>query len=465
MNNCVTADSTPVVIRGPECENCGVESREIAAGPGPVLCRRCHRRHWLAVVAHSVLTLALAVVALWVAIPHLIATADPAETLGRPPGYVPGPALLAFYAWLVVGMIVHEGAHAACAQRFGFRVTQVRLGCGRVIARRTVGSTLVSLHLVPFAGLTAWNPGPRAVLPSQRAAVAAAGPLTNLVLGILLLGLRNHAPLLTVAGACANLLLFVGNALPCPPSQRTPVANDGWQILGNLTRSHWALTQARRSELQGRAMSLAGAARTAELAAYLRSRIDSAGGDYPDAQALLAMLLLSPGSTKAQIAEGFTCSERLLCDARAHPVWRAHALNNRAYLIAVGGWPHLMAEAEASVREAIRWRPNEPDFSGALALVLVRLERYAEANALLANVIQTRLAAIQTATGRALAHLKRSLAANRCTLALLHARAGALDAARAELAHARSLDPQCLLLPELDRLLAPQAGADIAAAA
>jgi tetratricopeptide (TPR) repeat protein len=303
------------------------------------------------------------------------------------------------------------------------------------------------------------------VRPAQRAAVAAAGPVSNLVLGLLLLDLRTHAPLLTVAGACANLLLFLENALPCPPSQRTRFANDGWQILGNLTRSHWALGQARRLELQARSAALAGTTRSAELASYLRSAIDASGGDYPDAQALLAMLLLSPSSTKAQIAEGFAVSEDLLCDARAHPVWRAHALNNRAYLIAVGGWPHLMAEAEASAREALRWRPDEPGCSGTLALVLVRLERYAEAYGLLASVIQLRLAAMQTATERALPHLQRSLAANRCTQALLHARAGALDAARAELAHARSLDPQCLLLPELDRLLGPEADAGVAAAA
>ncbi len=96
--------------------------------------------------------------------------------------------------------------------------------------------------------------------------------------------------------------------------------------------------------------------------------------------------------------------------------------------------------------------------------VLVRLERDAEAMPLLASVIQTRLGAMQTADDRALPHLKRALAANRATLALLHARAGSVDAARAEHAHARSLDPRGLLLPELDRLLGSQ-GADVAAAA
>jgi hypothetical protein len=421
--------------------------------------------HWLALAAHSALSLALAVLAMWVVLPHLIASADPEATLGRPRGYLPGVALLAFYAWLVVGVTVHEGAHAACAKGSGFLVTQIRLGCGRVIARRTVGRTLVSLHLFPFGGLTAWAPGTRAVRLSQRAGIASAGPLANLALGVLLLGLRAHAPDITAAGACANLLLFLGNAVPRPPSQNAPVANDGWQILKSLTKSHWALNHARRWQLQASIVALGGGERTTEVASYLRSAIDASGGDYPDAEALLAMFLLAPSSTKAQIAEGFARSEGLLCDARAHPMWRACALNNRAYLIALAGWPHLMPEAEALAREALRWRPTDPSISGTLALVLVRLGRDAEAAALACEVIEKRLGAMRTATGPALQQHNRSLASNRCTLALLHARAGSVDAARRELAVARSLDPQCLLVAELDRLLSAPSGAGVAAAA
>jgi Flp pilus assembly protein TadD len=124
-----------------------------------------------------------------------------------------------------------------------------------------------------------------------------------------------------------------------------------------------------------------------------------------------------------------------------------------------------MVEAEALAREALRWRPSDPSIFGTLALVLVRLGRHAEAEALLAKVIEERAGAIRTATGRALQHLKRSLAANRCTLALLDAGAGRSDAARAELALARSLDPQCLLTTELDRVLGTQSGVAAAAAA
>jgi hypothetical protein len=40
-----------------------------------------------------------------------------------------------------------------------------------------------------------------------------------------------------------------------------------------------------------------------------------------------------------------------------------------------------------------------------------------------------------------------------------------MDAARAELALARSLDPRCLLLGELDRQLGEPIGAGVAAAA
>jgi Zn-dependent protease len=417
------------------------------------------------VVAHDVVTAALTLLIMWVAMPHLIAAADPAQTFGRPRWYLPPGALLAFIAWLVAGVVIHEGSHAACAKGFGFPVTHVQLGCGRVLARGRVGRTLVSLHAYPFAGLTAWLPGTRRVLLSQRAAVAAAGPLANLALGLLLLGLRTHAPLLTVSGAGANLMLFIANTLPRPPSQHGQRGNDGWQILGSVTRSHRALTQARRWQLQAAVTAFGASERSADLASYLRSAIDAAGGDHPDAEALLAMLLLSPRATKEQIAEGFTRSERLLRDGRAHPLWRAAALNNRAYLIAVAGWPQLMPEAEALAREAIRWRPNEPSFSGTLALVLVRLGRDAEAGPLVLGVMQNRLEAMRSATGRASPHLNRSLAANRCTLALLHVRAGRLDAARVELAAARALDPQCLLLVELDRLLCAEAPAAVPAAA
>lgn len=82
---------------------------------------------------------------------------------------------------------------------------------------------------------------------------------------LLLLALRTHAPDLTVAGACANLM-FVGNALPRPPSQNSPVANDGWQIVKCLTKSWWARGQAHRSRPQAGVVALVDAGRTSEVA-------------------------------------------------------------------------------------------------------------------------------------------------------------------------------------------------------
>jgi hypothetical protein len=49
----------------------------------------------------------------------------------------------------------------------------------------------------------------------------------------------------------------------------------------------------------------------------------------------------------------------------------------------------------------------------------------------------------------------RSLAANRCALALLYAQTDRADAAVNELAHARASDSACPLLPELDLMLGP----------
>jgi hypothetical protein len=56
------------------------------------------------------------------------------------------------------------------------------------------------------------------------------------------------------------------------------------------------------------------------VASYLRSAIDASGGDDPDAEAFLAMSLLAPTRTKAEITEGFARSQRLLCDAGVHPI-------------------------------------------------------------------------------------------------------------------------------------------------
>jgi tetratricopeptide (TPR) repeat protein len=123
-------------------------------------------------------------------------------------------------------------------------------------------------------------------------------------------------------------------------------------------------------------------------------------------------------------------------------------------MLAVGGWPNLMAEAEWAARAALRCHPNNASMLGTQALVLVRLGRFDEAEPIAEKVVQHRLKAMASAQGTALVELAANLAANRCALALLYARTGRVGAARRELAEARSLDTTCELLPELEQVLA-----------
>lgn len=447
--------------RGPSCENCGGEAAGEAVAHNILLCDRCRSRYRLVVVAHSIISWLAVFGIVFVAMPRLLASATRNPLLGQQPSSVlTARDLLVFYVSLAVGVLVHECSHAACASGFGFTVTQIHLGTGRVLYRRKAGDLVAVLHIAPFGGVTMWRPDATPVTPAKRAAVAFAGPLSNLALAALCWAARSYQPAIAIPAACANLLLFIENVAPRPYSLKSGNANDGWQILKNLTKSHWARTHARRLELVNRCVAAERDGRTSEAIGQLRSDIEKAGGDYPDAEALLCVLLLSPRESQANIGEGFQRSSRLVHDQRAFPGLRAMALNHRAFMLAVGGWPHLMAEAEWAAREALRENPDKMWRRGTLAIVLFRLGRFDEAERIVGEVVQHDLKAVRDAKGAQLVNLAKNAAANRCTLALLHAHTNRRDAAQRELAGVRSLDTNCVLLPELERVLAagPNAG-------
>ena len=453
------------VGRGPRCENCGREAAGEEVAKNILLCERCRSRYQLVVAAHSVISWAAFIGIAFYAMPHLLATATRNPLLSQQSSSVlTGPELFAFYVSLIVGVIVHECSHAACATRVGFTVSQIRLGTGPILYKRRVRGLVAVVQLVPFGGLTVWRPGTTRVTTAKRAAVAAAGPLSNLVLAALFWAARSYQAEIAIPAACANLLLFIENVAPRPYSRTSGTANDGWQVLMNLTNSHWARSHARRIDLVNRCGAPARNGRTSEVLGRLRLEIEEAGGDYPDAEALLCTALLSVRESQAHISEGFERSSRLVRDQRAFPVLRAMALNNRAYMLAVGGWPNLMGEAEWAARAALQRSPTNASMLGTLALVLVRLGRFDEAEAIANKIVHQRLQAISSTSGAELVELRRSLAANRCTLALLYAHTNRRDAAWRELVEARSLDAACVLVPELERVLAPGPHAGVPAA-
>ena len=437
---------------GPPCEACGGPLANPVAKPP--ICASCdHRRRTISSL-HGVFSWALAIGLLWYEMPRLIASATH-EVL--PPGSVfpglTGSQLVAFYAALVIGITLHELAHAACARWFGYVVDAIHIGIGPVLARVRLGPTNLVLHILPLAGLVRWRPGGAPLTRERRAAVAFAGPLANLVLAIAFWALHGRDPNFAIPAAIANLFTFIVNMVPNPRSAGFKSPNDGWRIYENLADTAAARHQLDRQHLAAHHAELTKAGRRDEAREFIRSEIAKAGGDYPDAQAMLAAFLLGSDNPPAEIAEGFELSARLMEDRRAQPILRAMALNNRAWMLAVGGWPELMPEAEWAAREALRQNPDQLSFNGTLALVLARIGHVHEAETVLGDVINRRQTGMADQAPELKALSERALGANLTTLALVYALSDRADWARNELRRARALGAEGSLVNELEARL------------
>ncbi len=150
---------------------------------------------------------------------------------------------------VIVGFTVHEYAHAWTAVRLGDPTPKLegRLTLNPLKHLDPLGTLLVFIAFIGWAKPVRWNPlylrVPRRV---GVLLVAAAGPVSNLVLaiiGVLLLKFFPFLFSLSLGGALNlgnmlgvfvtfNVLLFVFNLLPLPPL-------DGFAVLASLAPRSW----------------------------------------------------------------------------------------------------------------------------------------------------------------------------------------------------------------------------------
>lgn len=165
-------------------------------------------------------------------------------------------ALTAVGIMLLIGFPVHEFSHALAAQRLGDSTARYlgRLTLDPRVHFDPLGGTLLAVGaligglLIGWAKPTPYNPANLQGGRRGEAIVAAAGPLSNLVLAILgaiPLRIINASPalLLSIAGGgpaafayvaleyfvLINIVLFIFNLLPIPV-----VSLDGWKVLLGL---------------------------------------------------------------------------------------------------------------------------------------------------------------------------------------------------------------------------------------
>lgn len=296
-----------------------------------------------------------------------------ALTLRLPPRLVALPLTMTMaYVILAVSTTVHELGHAGAALAMRIRVRGIALGTGpQLIALRRLRFTL-SIHLIPFGGMTSLEP-PRRALRSRHIAVTIAGPAleTAAVLTAIALVPSWLGWLIGYVWAFS----FIGNVL-------LPLR---W--LGNDAWTFWRLLTMPDEEIGA----------IAETAAHDR-----------DARLLNDML-------HGIVAVDVTVVERIRGDMLARsampgndPGMRALTLSNLAAIDLVLERGDLLAEADRASAEAMAVLPWVPEVASTRGSVLVALGHDTAARQLLEQVL-----AHAQSTAKEAAHANLALLAAR----------------------------------------------------
>jgi len=145
--------------------------------------------------------------------------------------------ILYYLPGIIIGLTVHEFCHAFCAYKLGDSTARDQ---GRLTLNPIKHIDIIGLLFIIFAGFgwakpVQFNPENLRNFRRDKALIAAAGPLSNLVLGILLcFGVRavisyfnniydypgdfyQHLFIILYTAASINFGLFIFNLLPIPP--------------------------------------------------------------------------------------------------------------------------------------------------------------------------------------------------------------------------------------------------------
>jgi len=147
---------------------------------------------------------------------------------------------------ILLGLTIHEYCHALCAWKLGDSTArdQGRITLNPLKHIDPLGFLFIIIVGFGWAKPVQFNPGNLSNFRRDRALIAAAGPLSNLVLGVLLVlvvramlhfqvDIGGHTGTLFAVlyrGAFINFVLFVFNLFPIPPLDGSHIAFSGLNL-------------------------------------------------------------------------------------------------------------------------------------------------------------------------------------------------------------------------------------------
>lgn len=340
-------------------------------------------------------------------------------------------------------IVIHEIAHAVVAQFTDLPVFGIVIGIGKPIWSGKLLGIDWTINALPTAGVTAIGPRPVPYIRLKLFLTYLAGPASHVVMAFafFLLGFL-FSPAGLVAQifrslAVANILLAVLNLFPQKvPSLLGMQGTDGWHL---LHIPFW-----KKSEFEKRYVGYyAGEA----LQAYLAHDFDAARKWLEEALALdgssgsirniLGMIQMAQQKYQESRA---TFTQLLETQDGKEPALHYILLNNIAYLDALLQDTSLLPEADQYSAEAFKHLPWVPAVIGTRGTVLLELGQCEEGIALLKKSM-----ALADKHGKAL---------DACHIAMGEMRRGNPDEAHKYLASAKVLDPDCILIPNVEAQLA-----------
>ncbi len=341
-------------------------------------------------------------------------------------------------------VVIHELTHAGMAKLVGFRVFGIVIGVGKTVwSGKILGMDWV-INALPVAGITTIGARPGPYIRWKMFFVYLAGPASHVLMafGFFILWLfipswmlvhRLFGPL-----ALANILLA---AVSLFPQKVFTVAGlqgtDGWQLLHVPFLNKNDITQRHIGYFVSEAMQ-SYAANDFEDAQKWVERALALDNKSGIARNVLGIVQMARGEHQTSRE---TFQQLLETEDAKEPGLRYTLLNNIAYLDALLHDPALLSEANQFSEEAFKHLPWVPAVVGTRGTVLVELGKLEEGIPLLKKSMSLHTD-------------KQGKAINACHVAMAELRCGNLDEARKYLVSAKTLDPDCFLIPEAEAQVA-----------